>query len=129
MNVKNLKKKLIKKKYRERTQPQWRKNKGFLEKKVDYQKRAKNYKQIQEKLKKYETIAELRNPEEFYFKMQKTKIDRQNKVIKKDDEEFDMEEFQTLLKTKNLKILQLRTQSLKNQIDKLKAEYSLRESK
>jgi hypothetical protein len=29
----NLKKKLIKKKYRERLQPEWRKSKGYLEKK------------------------------------------------------------------------------------------------
>ncbi len=31
--------------------------------------------------------------------MQNTKIDKQNKVVKREDEDFDVEELQTLLKT------------------------------
>ena len=37
--------------------------------------------------------------------MQNMKIDKQNKVVMKEDPGFDVEEFQTLLKTQNLQIL------------------------
>lgn len=97
--MKNLKKKLIKKKYRERVQPDWRKGKGFLEKKHDYKVRAKTYKEKITKLSEFQKKAELRNPNEFYFKMQNTKIDQLNNVVLKEDENFDQEEFKTIIKT------------------------------
>ena len=79
-------------------------------------------------MQKFQKIAELRNPEEFYFKMQSTKVDRQNKVVLKEDEGFDKDEFQTLLKTQNLSILKMKAKSLRNQIERMKADFQLRDS-
>ena len=55
--------------HRERGQPEARKKYGVLEKRKDYQIRAKNFKEKQETIKKLKEKARLRNPDEFYFKM------------------------------------------------------------
>lgn len=56
--------------YRERSQPKDRQNLGFLEKKQDWSKRSKYFKQKRKQLKILEKKAENKNPDEFYFKMQ-----------------------------------------------------------
>ena len=62
-----------KRKYRERGQLKKREGLGFLEKKQDYKIRAINYHQKQDKLDKLRLKASLKNPDEFYFKMIKSK--------------------------------------------------------
>ena len=73
-NLSSFKKKMAKRKYKERSQPKWRADKGFLEKEVDYKKRAKKYKQNQEMLKKLYEKSSVKNEDEFYFKMVNSKI-------------------------------------------------------
>lgn len=73
-NLSSFKKKMAKRKYKERSQPEWRSGKGFLEKEVDYKKRAKKYKQNQEMLKKLHEKSTTRNEDEFYFKMINSKV-------------------------------------------------------
>ncbi len=63
-----------KRKYRERSQPEKREHLGFLEKKKDYKLRAKNYHEKEEKLNKLRVKASLRNPDEFYNKMNKSQL-------------------------------------------------------
>jgi hypothetical protein len=41
--------------------------------------------------------------------MQNTKMDSKNNVILKEDENFDKEEFKTLIKTKSLGVLRIKT--------------------
>ncbi len=59
--------------HRERAQPNYRSNMGLLEKHKDYVVRAKDYHSKQDRLKTLKRKAEERNPDEFYFKMNKTK--------------------------------------------------------
>ena len=68
-SFKSLKNVLPKRAYREREQPEWRKNKGFLEKKKDYLKRSKRYHQTQDQLSNFRQKASLKNPEQFVHKM------------------------------------------------------------
>ena len=74
MGKSSLKKKMPLKKYRERVQPEWRQNKGFLEKKVDYKKRADHFQQNQKTLENLKLKSELKNDQEFYFKMNNSKV-------------------------------------------------------
>jgi len=70
----SVKRAIPKRKYRERSQPQDRKHKGFLEKHKDYVLRAQDYHKKEKKLHKLMEKARLRNPDEFYFKMVHSKL-------------------------------------------------------
>ena len=61
--------------YRERGQLQRRKHLGILEKKKDYTRRARDFKQKDETIKKLSEKAMQRNPDEFYHKMKNMKKD------------------------------------------------------
>ena len=81
----SLKNAIPKKKYRERSQPSHRAGAGFLEKKVDYKRRAVKYHKDQDSLSKKKIAAGLKNPEEFYHKMitlTKKGVEREDKVDK-----------------------------------------------
>ncbi|XP_073015806.1 probable U3 small nucleolar RNA-associated protein 11 [Primulina eburnea] len=60
--------------HKERAQPHLRRKFGLLEKHKDYVIRARAYHQKEQTLQKLKEKAALRNPDEFYFKMIKTKI-------------------------------------------------------
>ncbi|XP_073039591.1 probable U3 small nucleolar RNA-associated protein 11, partial [Primulina eburnea] len=59
--------------HKERAQPHLRRKFGLLEKHKDYVIRARAYHQKEQTLLKLKEKAALRNPDEFYFKMIKTK--------------------------------------------------------
>ena len=65
----SMKNAIPKRKYRERGQLDWRKEKGFLEKKVDWKKRVGRYNRDQDTQKKKKLQASLKNTDEFYHKM------------------------------------------------------------
>jgi U3 small nucleolar RNA-associated protein 11 len=71
--LKNLKKYIPKRKYRERSQLEKRKKLGLLEKKDDYKQRAEDFHHKEKRYKKLKEEARLKNPEEFYFKMMNSK--------------------------------------------------------
>jgi U3 small nucleolar RNA-associated protein 11 len=71
--LKNIKKYIPKRKYRERSQLESRKKLGLLEKKTDYKTRAEDFHQKEKRYKKLKEEARLKNPEEFYFKMVNSK--------------------------------------------------------
>ena len=73
--LKNIKKYIPKRKYRERSQNERRQRLGFLEKKQDYKIRAEDYHRKEEKYKKLKEAARTKNPDEFYHKMLKAKIE------------------------------------------------------
>ena len=72
--LKNIKKYIPKRKYRERSQNERRKKLGLLQKKADYKIRAEDYHKKEERYKKLKELARTRNPDEFYHKMTKAKI-------------------------------------------------------
>ena len=72
--LKNIKKYIPRRKYRERSQNERRKKLGFLEKKQDYKIRAEDYHKKEKKYKDLKEAARTRNPDEFYHKMIKAKI-------------------------------------------------------
>jgi len=99
---KSLKNIIPKRKYRERSQPGWRKGKGFLEKKQDYKKRAVHYHKNQEFIKKMKIKAETKNPEEFYHAMINAREENGDVVrTQKFDPNFDETEFRKIMNTKN----------------------------
>lgn len=71
----SLKRTFHSKEHRERSQPEHRKEFGFLEKKKDYRERAKDYHQKQDAINQLREKARLRNPDEFYFRMISTKTE------------------------------------------------------
>lgn len=60
--------------HKERAQPQARAKLGFLEKKQDYVKRAKNYHQKEDRIIAMQEKAAMRNPDEFYFGMHQSEV-------------------------------------------------------
>ena len=81
---------------------------GLLEKKKDYKARAKNYHEKEDKLKLFKQKAELKNQDEFYFKMLKSKKNEDGKIeMDSDDSDFDEKEFRAALKTENYNIVKL----------------------
>jgi U3 small nucleolar RNA-associated protein 11 len=103
-SFKSLKNVLPKRTYREREQPEWRKNKGFLEKKKDYLKRSKRYHQTQDQLSNFRQKASLKNPEQFVHKMINAQMeggDIINLGTREDRENFDENEYRKILKTQN----------------------------
>jgi hypothetical protein len=71
--------------HRERAQPNYRANMGLLEKHKDYVKRAKDFNSKKEKLKDLKRKAEERNPDEYYFRMVKsrTKVRQAARVLRR----------------------------------------------
>ena len=72
--LKNIKKYLPKKTYKERSQPEERKRLGLLEKKQDYKIRAEDHHTKEKKFKGLVEKARGKNPDEFYFQMNNSKI-------------------------------------------------------
>jgi U3 small nucleolar RNA-associated protein 11 len=72
--LKNIKKYIPKRKYRERSQLENRKRLGLLEKKSDYKIRAEDYHKKEKRFKKIKEDIRTKNPDEFYFKMANSKI-------------------------------------------------------
>lgn len=72
--------------YRERAQPEHRKHFGLLEKKQDWSKRSKYYKQKQNQLNLLRKKADLKNEEEFYFRMQNAEQKQGTVHIKQKDQ-------------------------------------------
>ena len=60
--------------YRERQQPAARQHLGILEKKKDYVLRAKDFHRKEDALQKLGEKALFKNPDEYYYKMARTKI-------------------------------------------------------
>ncbi|XP_003386213.1 PREDICTED: probable U3 small nucleolar RNA-associated protein 11 [Amphimedon queenslandica] len=108
------------KRYRERGQPSERKHLGLLEKHKDYVERAASFKKKAAELKRLHEKARNRNKDEFYYKMIKTKLQDGRHVIQQEEESYTEEQLK-IMKTQDLKYVQLKLSTEKSKIDRLRA--------
>ncbi|XP_021811126.1 probable U3 small nucleolar RNA-associated protein 11 [Prunus avium] len=106
--------------HKERAQPESRKKFGLLEKHKDYVERAKAYHKKEETLRRLKEKAAFRNPDEFYFKMIKTRtVDGVHK-LESQANKYTPEEL-LLMKTQDIGYILQKVQSEKKKIEKLTA--------
>ncbi|KAJ7976496.1 U3 small nucleolar RNA-associated protein 11 [Quillaja saponaria] len=107
--------------HRERAQPQSRKKFGILEKHKDYVVRAKAFHKKEETIRKLKEKAAFRNPDEFYFKMIKSRtVDGVHKPGIEENK-YSQEELM-LMKTQDIGYILQKVQSEKKKIERLTAE-------
>ncbi|XP_033013364.1 probable U3 small nucleolar RNA-associated protein 11 [Lacerta agilis] len=113
--------------HRERSQPAFRKNLGLLEKKKDYKLRANDYHKKQKALQALRRKAEEKNPDEFYYKMTHVQLQDGVHIIKQQEEETTLEQ-QKLMKTQDLKYIEMKRVAEVKKIERLKSELHLLEA-
>lgn len=110
--------------HKERSQPEKRKKFGILEKHKDYGVRAKAFHKKEETLRRLKEKASFRNPDEFYFKMIKTKTVDGVHRPESDAKQYTHEELM-LMKTQDIGYIFQKMQSEKKKIEKLNATLHL----
>ncbi|XP_063954700.1 probable U3 small nucleolar RNA-associated protein 11 [Lytechinus pictus] len=120
--------KAAQKSHRERSQPSSRAKFGLLEKKKDYQLRARDYHKKQAALKRLRQKARDRNPDEFYYKMISTRmIDGVHTSVKKD--EPTTEEQVKMMETQDLRYVNHKMTVESKKIEKLKSSLHMLEDR
>ncbi|XP_048355884.1 probable U3 small nucleolar RNA-associated protein 11 [Sphaerodactylus townsendi] len=113
--------------HRERAQLGSRKHLGILEKKKDYKLRADDYHKKQNALQALRKKALEKNPDEFYFRMTRVQLEDGVHVIKQQEEERTLEQ-QKLMKTQDLKYIEMKRVAEAKKIERLKSELHLLEA-
>ena len=121
--LKNIKKYIPKRKYRERSQFEKRKKKGFLEKKKDYKIRAEDYHRKEEKYKKLKEAARTRNPDEFYHRMLKAKIIDGEHIEFSDEKNL---QDKIISNTQFINLVNFKKSQIENEKEKLKIDLQLK---
>ena len=116
--------KTLQKTHKERGQPSARKHLGLLEKRKDYLQRAKSYKKKAAQLKQLYEKARNRNPDEFYYKMVNSKLTDGCHVISQPEENYTEEELR-LMKTQDLKYVQMKLNIERKKIERLQSTLHL----
>ncbi len=115
--LKNIKKYIPRRKYRERSQNERRKKLGFLEKKQDYKIRAEDYHAKEKKYQNLKEAARTRNPDEFYHKMIKAKIIDGEHVQFPDDKTLEQK---IVTNTQFINLVNFKKSQLEKEAEKLK---------
>ena len=121
--LKNIKKYIPKRKYRERSQFEKRKKKGFLEKKKDYKIIAEDYHRKEEKYKKLKEAARTRNPDEFYHRMLKAKIIDGEHIEFSDEKNL---QDKIISNTQFINLVNFKKSQIENEKEKLKIDLQLK---
>ena len=120
--LKNIKKYIPRRKYRERGQTERRKKLGFLEKKQDYKIRAEDYHAKEKKYKNLKEAARTRNPDEFYHKMIKAKIIDGEHVQFPEDKNLEQK---LVTNTQFINIVNFKKSQLEKEAEKMKIRLQL----
>ena len=120
--LKNIKKYIPRRKYRERGQTERRKKLGFLEKKQDYKIRAEDYHAKEKKYKSLKEAARTRNPDEFYHKMIKAKIIDGEHVQFPDDKNLEQK---LVTNTQFINLVNFKKSQLEKEAEKMKIRLQL----
>ncbi len=118
--------KVLKRTHRERGQLHSRRSLGILEKHKDYVVRAKSYQKKKKALKALHEKARNRNPDEFYYKMVNTSLKEGKHIVEQEEEECTNDQL-TLLKTRDLKYIQMKVASERNKVERLTGSLHLTE--
>ncbi|XP_076593720.1 putative U3 small nucleolar RNA-associated protein 11 [Chaetodon auriga] len=114
------------KNHHERSQPGFRKHLGLLEKKKDYKLRADDYHKKQNTLAALRKKALDKNPDEFYYKMISSQLQDGVHVAKKGKEEEEVtEEQKKLMRTQDIKYVEMKRVAEAKKIERLKGELHL----
>ncbi|XP_026173041.1 putative U3 small nucleolar RNA-associated protein 11 [Mastacembelus armatus] len=112
--------------HQERSQPGFRKHLGLLEKKKDYKLRADDYHKKQNTLAALRKKALDKNPDEFYFKMISSQLQDGVHVAKKAKEEVEVtEEQKKVMRTQDIKYIEMKRVAEAKKIERLKGELHL----
>lgn len=112
--------------HHERSQPGFRKHLGLLEKKKDYKLRADDYHKKQNTLSALRKKALEKNPDEFYFKMINSQLQDGVHVAKKPEEEVEVtEEQKKMMRTQDIKYIEMKRVAEAKKIERLKGELHL----
>ncbi|KAI9479102.1 hypothetical protein LPJ78_004768 [Coemansia sp. RSA 989] len=121
--VSSLKKFAPRREHKERGQLSNRKHLGHLEKHKDYVLRAKDFKEKQRVLKRLRERAETRNPDEFYFNMERSQI--KDGVHVEDRRTALSAEVQRLMDTQDVTYVKMQRDINRKKIEKLQHELHL----
>uniref|UniRef100_A0A8C5EUL8 U3 small nucleolar RNA-associated protein 11 n=1 Tax=Gouania willdenowi TaxID=441366 RepID=A0A8C5EUL8_GOUWI len=114
------------KNHHERSQPGARKHMGLLEKKKDYKLRADDYHKKQNTLSALRKKAMEKNPDEFYFNMINSKLQDGVHTINKPKEEDEVtEEQKNMMRTQDIKYVEMKRVAEAKKIERLKGELHL----
>ncbi|KAM9353763.1 putative U3 small nucleolar RNA-associated protein 11 [Symphorus nematophorus] len=112
--------------HHERSQPGFRKNLGLLEKKKDYKLRADDYHKKQNTLAALRKKALEKNKDEFYFNMISSQLQDGVHVAKKAKEEVEVtEEQKKVMRTQDIKYVEMKRVAEAKKIERLKGELHL----
>ncbi|XP_064382982.1 probable U3 small nucleolar RNA-associated protein 11 [Halichondria panicea] len=117
-------KKSMRKAYKERGQLTERSHLGLLEKHKDYVLRARDYHRKQARLKIMHEKARNRNPDEFYYKMVNTQLKNGRHIVSQPEENYTQEEL-ALMKTQDVKYLDMKLSMEAKKIERLKSSLHL----
>ncbi|XP_062393789.1 probable U3 small nucleolar RNA-associated protein 11 [Sardina pilchardus] len=107
--------------HKERSQLGFRKHLGLLEKKKDYKLRADDYHKKQNTLNALRKKALDKNPDEFYFKMINSQLKDGVHEQKKSTEEEMTDEQKKVMRTQDMKYVEMKRVSEAKKIERLKS--------
>lgn len=112
--------------HRERAQPANRTRFGLLEKKKDYVLRARDFQSKKKRLQAMKVKAAYKNPDEFYFGMVKSRVDKATGKVRQEAEHeqlpFDVIK---LMKSQDLKHIQEMIRVNEGKLEAFKAEHAI----
>nr|XP_046256818.1 probable U3 small nucleolar RNA-associated protein 11 [Scatophagus argus] len=111
--------------HHERSQPGFRKHLGLLEKKKDYKLRADDYHKKQNTLSALRKKALDKNPDEFYFNMISSQLQDGVHVARKGEAEEMTEEQKKVMRTRDIKYVEMKRLAEAKKIERLKGELHL----